>query len=589
MTATRGPGALLAVLLAATLLLAGCAALPSASAPQAIGVVQRDAGLADVPTPTSGKEPDLLLRDFVKASSEPGGRHSAARKYLTKSAIARWDDAVSVSIVDKMDVFFDSRTADAATLLIRAARVGDLDTQGVFKAEEGTLEARVTMIREDNEWRIDQLPDGVVVDRPQFLNAYREVSLYFPNPQGTLVVADPRWLSVRTDELAAQLIDMLITGPKQRLADAVTNQFSENVHLRSTLTKLDGRDSDVGIGVGGVKMDFQGIGKLGQFERNQLAAQVIWTLSSAGVAGPYEILADGAPLDPAQPGALTTEAVAGYSPDTESEGAALLAITGGSLVSVAESGATPVPGPLGQQSSLVSASLSREGDEVAAVRAEELPDAPRRQLVVGAFGGAAARIADADTITRPTWSVADNSVWAVLDGDNVVRVAKGADGSWFSSPVDVREITELGGPITEMRISGDGVRVALIVGGRVFLAYSTPQDDGAYRLSAPRAIGFSLGATVISLDWNGSQNLGVLRAGLDAPPVQLSYDGFFVRQMTSRNLSPPLSAIDITANEAYVVDSRGVMRLSIPGAPDEQYWREVPGLMGNQSAPVTSG
>lgn len=582
-------GARLALLLAAIVMLAGCGGLPSTSSPQAIGVVERDAGVVDVPAPTAGKEPDLLLRDFVKASSEPSGRHSAARKFLTKSAQTRWDDSASISIVDKIDVFFDTRGSDTATLLIRAAKVGDLDSQGVFRAEEGTLEARVTMTRENNEWRIDQLPDGVIVDRSQFLNAYHEVSLYFVNKQNNLVVADPRWLSVRTDELAAQLIDMLISGPRQALASSVENKLGADVHLRSTLTKIDGRDSDVGIGIGGVKMDFQGIGGLNQANRTLLAAQVIWTLSSAGIAGPYEILADGAPLDPQRPGPLTVEDVVGFSPDQEDQNLGLLAITDGKLVNVVESGVTPVDGPLGQPSRLVSASLSRKGDQIAAVRTVDEPGGIRQQLLVGALGADAAPVASANSMTRPTWSPADNTVWTALDGDTVIRAAQGADGRWFSTAVDSRDIAELGGAITEMRMSGDGVRVALIVGGRVFIAYATPLDDGGYRLSSPRAIGSSLGSTVISLDWNGSQNLGVLRAGSDPPLAQLSYDGFFVRPMTNRNLSPPLSMIDMTATEAYVVDGRGVMRLSIPGGADEQYWRDIPGLMGNRSVPVTAG
>lgn len=583
------PGALLVVLLAAALLLAGCAGLPSTSAPQAIGVLQRDAGLADVPTPTSGKEPDLLLRDFVKASSEPGGRHSAARKYLTRSSVTNWDDSVSISIVDKMDVFFDSRTDSSATLLIRAAKVGDLDGQGVFRGEEGTLEARVTMIREDGEWRIDQLPDGVIVDRSQFLNAYQQISLYFPNLQGTLVVADPRWLSLRTEELAAQLINMLITGPPLRLADAVDNKLGGDVYLRGTLTKLDGRDSDVGTGFGGVKMGFQGIGELGEANRRLLAAQVIWTLHSAGIAGPYEILADGAPLDSAQPSALTLEDVAEFSPDSGTQDSALLALVDGALVSVVESGTTPVPGALGRPSGLVSASLSHKGDEVAAVREAERLDESSEELVVGTFGGDVASVADATEITRPTWSVADNSMWAALDGDRVVRVSQSSDGRWFSAAVDVNDITELGGPITEMRMSGDGVRVALIVGGRVFLAYSTPQQDGSYRLGSPRAIGFSLGSGATSLAWNGSESLGVIPTAPDSAPALVSFDGLFVRPLTNRNLSPPLGMIDMTLTEAYVVDSRGVMRLSIPGTRDEQYWREVPGLTGNGAVPVTPG
>ncbi|MDF2586134.1 MAG: lipoprotein LpqB family protein/sporulation and spore germination protein, partial [Mycobacterium sp.] len=45
---------------------AGCAGVPSSSAPQAIGTVDRPAP-PSLPTPTPGMEPDVLLREFLKA------------------------------------------------------------------------------------------------------------------------------------------------------------------------------------------------------------------------------------------------------------------------------------------------------------------------------------------------------------------------------------------------------------------------------------------------------------------------------------------------------------------------------------------
>ena len=50
--------------------LAGCAGVPSSSAPQAIGTVDRPAP-PSLPKPTPGMDPDVLLREFLKATADP--------------------------------------------------------------------------------------------------------------------------------------------------------------------------------------------------------------------------------------------------------------------------------------------------------------------------------------------------------------------------------------------------------------------------------------------------------------------------------------------------------------------------------------
>src|SRR5699024_10633089 len=139
------------------------------------------------------------------------------------------------------------------------------------------------------------------------------------------------------------------------------------------------------------------------------------------------------------------------------------------------------------------------------------------------------------------------------------------------------------------RLSRDGVRAALIVDGRVFTAYVTPQDGGGYALTEPSAIGSSLGEDAAALDWGGSEEIGVVRSAPDAPPVIMSFDGFQVHAMSSRNRAPPLTGIQTTRDAVYVVDSRGVMRRSRASGEDAQYWREVPGLMGEGRLPVVPG
>lgn len=40
-------------------------------------------------------DPDVLLREFLKATADPANRHLAARQFLTQSASNSWDDAVA--------------------------------------------------------------------------------------------------------------------------------------------------------------------------------------------------------------------------------------------------------------------------------------------------------------------------------------------------------------------------------------------------------------------------------------------------------------------------------------------------------------
>jgi hypothetical protein len=95
MIGTRRRLALLATTLSVLLLTGACASLPESSSPQAIGTLATAVPGTSVESPASGREPDLLVRDFVKASTDPSNRHAAARQYLTKDASARWDDAAS--------------------------------------------------------------------------------------------------------------------------------------------------------------------------------------------------------------------------------------------------------------------------------------------------------------------------------------------------------------------------------------------------------------------------------------------------------------------------------------------------------------
>lgn len=589
---TRTRVALTAALTVAALTLSGCATLPDSSSPQAIGTIAPGPATTEVAVPVPGREPDLLLRDFLQASTEPTNRHVAARQFLTPGMSSRWDDAASATIVDKVDVLAEQRDSDRATYVVRANTVGHLEEGGLYRADEGDFEAKFTFVRTDGEWRIDAMPDGVIMDRPRFLNSYQRRSLYFAEPSGQTVVPDPRWITGNPEQTAAQLIGLLVEGPKPSLDPAVRNLL-EGITVLGAVTKADGRTTQVGVGLGGIRVDFQGIGSMSKEDRELLAAQVIWTLANADISGPYVLLADHQPLDERFPNGWTTADVASTNPlATSSATIGLHALLRGSLVSVAETGVTPVRGFFGEADDLQSIALSRDGELVAAVAdTGKVAPEPAARLTVGAYGDVGAEPAvDGESITRPSWDPDNTSVWAAVNGTAVVRaIREPGTGRVTVVGVEASAIRGLGGRITELRLSRDGVRAALIVDGRVYVATVVQTPNGEFSLTSPREIAFGLGGPALSLDWSTSDTVVVSRAASDMPVVQIAVDGSRMDALPSRNLTPPVVSVEASTTAEFVADSRAVFQLNNRDPAGDRYWREVPGLAGLTAIPVLPG
>ncbi|MFD4293022.1 MtrAB system accessory lipoprotein LpqB [Rhodococcus sp. NPDC058505] len=582
----------------AAVLLGGCASLPDSSTPQAIGTIAQEPANPVVPAPAPGREPNLLLRDFLAASTDPTDRHAAARKFLTTSAAATWDDSVETTIVDKVDVLPESqRSDDQAGYTIRANRVGQLGQGGVYQAVEGTYEATVRLVRENGEWRIDQLPPGVILDRPQFLKTYQRKALYFLDPTGSTTVPDLRWISTNPQDLADTLIRMLIAGPKPSLQGAVSNQLAD-VRLADPITKADGRSAGVGIGFGGLRIQFEGTGPLDVVSRDRLAAQVVWTLANAEIPGPYVLIGDGKPLDERLPNGWTTADVSSTNPAASGAAAVgLYALRDGALVRVTDEGIDPEPGYFGSGSDLRSAALSRDGRSAAAVAAPATrpgtesvsPPEAVSTLMVGPVDGQASRVAEGGTLTRPTWALGDTAVWTVVDGARVLRTAPGPAGEWTVEQVDTADIASLGTTITEFRLSRDGTRAAAIIDGKVYAVTVIPRPEGGYRLTGAQPIAVGLGSPAVTLDWSTGDAIVVVRAASDIPVVSVSVDGSRMDALPSRNLTPPVTAVEATPSMTYVADALAVFQLNSTDPAGDRYWREVPGLTGVRAVPVLAG
>jgi hypothetical protein len=583
---------LLAWLFVIVAALAGCAGVPSSSAPQAIGTVDRPAP-PSLPTPTPAMDPDVLLREFLKATADPANRHLAARQFLTESASRSWDDAGSALLIDRV-VFVETRGPDRVSVTMKADILGSLSDMGVFETGEGALPdpGTIDLVKTPGGWRIDRLPNGVFLDWQQFQSTYKRNTLYFVDPTGKTVVPDPRYVAVSdSDQLATELVTKLVSGPRPEMANTVRNLLASPLRLRGPVTRADGGKTGVGRGYGGARIELDSLATTDPHSRQLLAAQIIWTLNRAGINGPYIINADGAALDDRFAEGWNTSDVAATDPGTDAGAAAgLHALIGGSLVSLDGQKAPRVTGAFGQMPGQTSATLSRSGQEAASVVTLR-PGAPdmASSLWVGPLGGDAAQALDGRTLSRPSWSLED-AIWIVVDGNNVVRVIQeAASGQPARIPIDSTAVqTRFPGPIDELQLSRDGTRAAMVIEGQVILASVEQVAGGQYALTYPRRLGFGLGNTAVSLSWRTGDDIVVSRTDSQHPVSYVNLDGVN-SDGPSRNLLAPVSTVAANPSTVYVADQRGVLQLSGSAAEDDLMWVEVRPLMVPGAIPVLSG
>src|SRR5699024_1513788 len=137
---SRAPAALtqvLALFAVAPLGAAGCATLPSSTPPQVVDTFAPSEAAPTVPTPIPDQEPDLLVRDFLKAAAIADQRHAAARQFLTTDAAETWDASAETTIVLRADLSAEGgRGADRAEYTLRA-EIGRATCRGRVEAAAG--------------------------------------------------------------------------------------------------------------------------------------------------------------------------------------------------------------------------------------------------------------------------------------------------------------------------------------------------------------------------------------------------------------------------------------------------------------------
>ncbi|GAA1150928.1 LpqB family beta-propeller domain-containing protein [Kitasatospora gansuensis] len=586
-------------------LTAGCVAMPSDGSPERVELAQAGGSenlqVRVFPVaPQAGDGPKSLLEGFLGAANADEPDYVTAKEYLTVAAAKRWNPDAGVAVLGSTSVKDSVDGADETRTEIRVTgdQVASLDGKHTYRTVQGAqFERQFTFVKETEgknkgQWRIDQLPDGLIIDQTKFKNGYRAVHLYYPSAedpwtdrQNPVLVPDPVYLRGRIDPFTSAA-KALVEGPSGWLGKVVDPVFDKTTRIRDTVTVNESGVATVRITV----PDFGGI----QPRCQQMAAQLFHTLS--GLQGKsqlvrLELLGDrgGCQTDAGRTAQIAPGALAGGTAGTRQ----YYLMGNGQLAQTSDDSANSVPmtGDLGQEKTPRPAEFAvrRDGTEAAVVSAGhdrlqvteggKLGESVLRSTPAGPDGG----------LTSPSWD-GRGSLWVVdraKDGSEV-KVIRG------KAVVPVR-IDGLGArSVYSLKVASDGTRIALVVAepghpkslliGRVE-HFGTPAAPKA-AVTELRPVGTVL-SEVVSVSWADTDQLLVLGKE-DGKLQQLHYFGTDGSVNSDFVLQGGDSMSSVSATEARDDQSEKVPPVLATSSAKQQIyrlvgnqWREIPDKSGS--------
>ncbi|WP_315536019.1 MtrAB system accessory lipoprotein LpqB [Corynebacterium matruchotii] len=564
----------LGAVLSVAVLVSSCASLPNSSEPQSLKRLDNPSSQQDS-GPISGREPDLLLRDFYANSANPLKQYAQARNYLTPDANNQWKPGPETVIIDRIGMSRNSTAgADHVSYTVTGTIVGTLGEGGAYSPRNEDYHAVVTLERRDGEWRIAELPNQAIIERTELRNRYIPRDLYFFDPTGNTLVPDRRWMFAGTNTQDTALISLLLAGPSPMLAPGVMDELPNSAAYTRTNNGV---------------YELTGLSNLSEAARRRLAAQLTWTLALAEISEPFSFSIDGDLVrnDRNNP-KLSVNDFPEYNPSASGTSAGVLyALTNGKASSISDGNVVAVPGFLGTNGGIESmdvASLNHTNVAASVVTANAEGD-KKSQLYMGPVDGDSTKILTAATLTKPTFEANSQAVWTVMDGNKVMRVAQSSSSSSISqTEVDTSELGENHGDISVLRLSPTGVQAAFIVDGRVYVATVARPTAGDRKLTNVRELVPAIGDSAITLEWSVNSTLLVGTVSTDTPVWRAEVDGSSAIPLSSGNIVAPVVAVSSNSSTVFITDSRAALQLSTSG--NSTYWREVPGLEGARSITI---
>jgi hypothetical protein len=414
--------------------------------------------------PQPGQSPSQVVKGFLDAMRATPIRDDVARQFLAAQARSTWNP-------DETIIY------DSASLPRPSAEGGDLvdvtltgadriDERGSWQGAITEDELRFSVIEENGEFRIDTLPDSLIVPQDWYAQRFRQVSLYFFDPTSQVLVPDPVFVP-RAADLASTLVRRLIAGPAPELTDYARNLLPA------------GADPEISVPVdddGLATVDLEGdVPSL--VDRGLLVAQLAWTLRQDSSVERLRVRVDGTPVTPAGQSEVSVTTGEAFAPFVAEANPLLFGLAEGRMVAGGAQNLVAVSGPFGQTDlGLRSITSDLSASQAAGVTSDG------STMYVGPVRDAAAAtpvVTGASDLLVPAWDFADR-LWMVdrrPDGAVVSYLREG-----LIEEIHIEGVTD--GDVKSFLVSRDGSRFVAVVRGanEDVIVVSRLRQDGEGRV-----------------------------------------------------------------------------------------------------------
>jgi hypothetical protein len=551
---------------ALVLLVTGCSLPLPKGVTTDVDVPSRYTGRSDIqvlpPAPRKGALPMEVVQGFLGAQSSPEDRHAIARTYLDRAASRGWKDDEAVfydpaslrveqtssepgaAVVQTTFTVLGSRAPDGRYLSRRPAPFSE--TYGVVRGGDG-------------QWRISNPPAGLRLTPADRDRSFRLQRIYYLSPaqdRFQRVVPDLVLLPV-SDRDPAVALERLLLPPSAALAGSVRSAFPSGTRLLSVRNDSDGL----------VRVDLsEQVARASVVDRRLLSAQLVWTLRAVDPTFQrLRLTVAGRPLEVAGEGEQQlADDWSTYDPDGQVSGP-LYFVASGRVRTSTSAGALGA-GPAATRDLTVEQLAVTPGRDQLAV----LQRGTDGQVVVRMGAGSATSlpvVVRRPGLVSPSFGSGELGLW-MADGTRQVLVVRPGAG-----PLRVA-VEGVGGPISALAASRDGVRVALVSRGALYVG-RVARGSGGLRVVhavkvAPRLTG------VKDVVWRDSTTLVALGnlAGTFLP-VQLTLDGASVQVLSPSGLpsqpvavaAQPDGVVVTVSRFLYVLNSLGFRKGPAGSAP----------------------
>lgn len=560
---------LLGVVLCAGLV--GCVRLPEEG-----GVIPAEAQRDDLQPgpaaiqaagPQPGETPPEIVRHFLDAMTAWPLTTTVAREFLSRNARATWNPQRRTYTYGD---FSSPRGVHTVSVDLQDAH--HLDGSGRWRGDlpRRDAELRLPIVLEGKEWRIDWAPNALIVPADWFQQRFRQVSLYFFDPTGQVLVPEPVFVP-RGDQLATAMVRSLVRGPGPSMAGIGRSFIPEE--MSPGLVPVNNN------GIADVELEGPS-GALAPATVDLMVAQLAWTLRQDPSIRRFRILVGGQPVSFTD-GQTDVDVTSGsqYDPAVPVD-SDLYGLRDGHLVNLTSTGtAVRTSGLLGTDLELDDVAVSLDGRRAAGVADGAVYTAD----VEGRAAEPQVVMDSAQQLLRPAWDF-DDRVWLVD------RTREGAEVSYVVGRK--RRILEIPGitgeDVTDFLVSRDGSRfVALIqprngLGDRVVVSRIRHGERGAVQRAtrAHEVVGSSVGLDAPDMAWqsptsillvnNLTRTVSELRSvAVDGAPAES------IEAPTTDLLTDPVTSLvssPAVGTGAYVVTRAGEL---ITVSPAEEYGETV--------------